>query len=804
MSDHRQVTVYHLVTPVMLLISLLSVFSCRLAYNYPDKPFIYKTNIKIDEKKMSNDQRLDLRLRLENQLDDSMQARAYTTFEVLAPSQLSFHRPRGWRFIPTMLKKLPDPPVFDTLNLSRSINFMTALLNSLGYIKPVITDTFKIKKRGDQYQATINFLVAPGKRLTFDSVGFDLQDSALQKLALKSKDQSLLKKGEPYSKQILVSEMSRLIDTFKNNGYYNFSREDLYIEHDTVIAALLDPTLDPFQQADLLEKLKTKRENPTINVVVKQRPPKDSSHLTKYYIGNVTVYPDLPALGDTSIVRTDTTTIRNITLITRSNKFRLPFIVNNIYLRPGRLYKQENYFRTTNRFSQLPAWQYNIIDFEESEKADSLLNVTIRMYPAKKQNLDLALEASRNTNDIVTASNLFGVGVNLRLQNRNAFKQSVQTSTSLRGGVELGANFIQTTQASISHTIAIPRRILPKFLLQREGRLKSPQTLLNVNASYIDRRELYTLRSLNGSWGYQWSKTKQLVTEANQSISHTKSFLWKIPNVEYTTLYKRDSFNNILKKNPSLALAFRTGLVIGEQFIYNDIRQKGNKTNSFRVAAEESGALLGLITELDKGDLLRFIKGEVDYTHNIDYGKNQLVFHTYAGAGLAYGRQGNGYEQTLPFYKAFFSGGPNSMRAWQVRRLGLGSSKFYNDTTFSALDRFGDVKLEGNIEYRLLLGTLFTVKIRSALYTDIGNIWNWKPIDTSAEAAGSDFKLNRFYKEFAVGVGTGLRLDFAYFLIRLDWAYKIRDPQRADYPNRWFYDMRLFNGQFQLGINYPF
>src|SRR5258708_29967708 len=50
----------------------------------------------------------------------------------------------------------------------------------------------------------------------------------------------------------------------------------------------------------------------------------------------------------------------------------------------------------------------------------------------------------------------------------------------------------------------------------------------------------------------------------------------------------------------------------------------------------------------------------------------------YAGAGFAYGRDGNGYEQTLPFYKAFFAGGPNSMRGWQVRQLGLGSSKFYD------------------------------------------------------------------------------------------------------------------------------
>jgi outer membrane protein assembly factor BamA len=118
--------------------------------------------------------------------------------------------------------------------------------------------------------------------------------------------------------------------------------------------------------------------------------------------------------------------------------------------------------------------------------------------------------------------------------------------------------------------------------------------------------------------------------------------------------------------------------------------------------------------------------------------------------------------------------------------------------------RFGDIKLEGNVEFRFLLGTLFGIKLRSALFTDIGNIWNWTPIDTSELAKGSDFKLNRFYKEFAVGAGTGLRLDFNYFLIRLDWAYKIRDPQRIEDPDQWFYKLSLGSGQLQLGINYPF
>lgn len=759
---------------------------------------------------MKNDQRQDMILRLENQLDDSLQVKTVTAF-------VDLQRPVHWP-LHLIYKKLSHPPVYDSLNLVRSISYMNALLQANGYYSPEIRDTVIIKTihkgktytrkkfRGlskEEQRVTINFKVRPGKQLVFDSVGYDIRTPELQQLALDSRSQSLIKKGQPYTRQVLVTEINRLVDTFRNHGYYRFSKEDLYVEHDTVFAALIDPSLDPLEQAELMEKFKLRKENPTINVTIRQRDIRDSSRLTKYYIGNVTVYPDLPATEDTIPVKTDTTTIRNIKFISRSDKFKLPFLANNIYLRPGRLYKQDNYYRTSNRLSQFSAWQYNNIEFLNSPVADTLLDVSLRMYPAKKQKLTVDLEASRNTNDIVSVTNLFGTGLNLGLQNRNAFKQSVQTNTNLRGGVEFGSSFIQTTLASLSHTISIPRIISP-FPIRREGRLRLAQTVINANLTYTDRRDLFKLRSINGSFGYQWSRTRQH-TEGELNVSSTRTFLWKPLNIEFTGLSTTDSLDNMIRANPSLKLAFRPGLVIGQQVIFNSVRTKGNKSNSLLAKLEESGAVLGLIRPLDEGQLFRYLLGELEFRHNIDYGKNQLAFRAYGGAGFSYGRTSTGYEHTLPFFKAYFAGGPNSMRAWQVRQLGLGSSKFYSDTPYNNVDlRFGDIKLEGNVEFRFLLGTLFGIKLRSALFTDIGNIWNWTPIDTSELAKGSDFKLNRFYKEFAVGAGTGLRLDFNYFLIRLDWAYKIRDPQRIEDPDQWFYKLSLGSGQLQLGINYPF
>jgi len=144
------------------------------------------------------------------------------------------------------------------------------------------------------------------------------------------------------------------------------------------------------------------------------------------------------------------------------------------------------------------------------------------------------------------------------------------------------------------------------------------------------------------------------------------------------------------------------------------------------------------------------------------------------------------------------------MRAWQVRQLGIGSSRYF-DTAASAkgIDRFGDIQLEGNIEYRFNLGTLFTVKFKSAFFTDIGNIW-YRTDYNDPRYKGAEFNINKLYTDIAVGAGTSLRADFDIFLIRFDWSYKLKDPVYSIDNFGWFHDIQLLRGQFQLGINYPF
>ena len=165
-------------------------------------------------------------------------------------------------------------------------------------------------------------------------------------------------------------------------------------------------------------------------------------------------------------------------------------------------------------------------------------------------------------------------------------------------------------------------------------------------------------------------------------------------------------------------------------------------------------------------------------------------------------KQQTGKENNLPFFKAFFAGGPYSMRAWSVRRLGLGSSDRLEK---QKLDRFGDIKLEGNAEFRFDLGTVWGIKVKSALFTDMGNIWaKTFDEDNNTKLDSTEFNFKRLYTDLAIGTGTSLRFDFDFFLIRLDWSYQIKNPVFAKEDEGWFHKLQIKDGQFQLGIGYPF
>jgi hypothetical protein len=390
------------------------------------------------------------------------------------------------------------------------------------------------------------------------------------------------------------------------------------------------------------------------------------------------------------------------------------------------------------------------------------------------------------------------------LRNNNFARESIQSTTNVRGGIEFGTKtrLIQTYQGSFIQNIYFPKFILP-FKITREDDFGSSSTILNFNASYTDTRDFFRLGCVDGSIGYEWTTRERRVE--TRGAQRKTTWLYIPFNIELVRLGAKDSLQKLFIEVPNLENSFKNGLVISQNLIYQSLFSKNNKFNSIKIGLEESGGLLGMVKYIDRdAGLYRYVKADAELKHLIRLDKSEWAFRGYAGVGFPYGKILDGSkESALPFFKSFFAGGPNSMRAWQVRRLGIGSSKFYDTLNGGGYDRFADIQLEGNIEFRFNVGTIAGIKLKSALFSDIGNIWS-RTTDGSAKQAGSEFKFNRIYKDIAVAAGTSLRFDFNYFLIRFDWAYKIKNPYYADYNNGWFQRIQFNSGQFQLGIGMPF
>jgi len=341
---------------VLILASTAVAPGCIAPKKYqPNKPFVFSTTINI-QGNLPPSEKQDLKSRLENQLDDSLKTLLVTAY----PGRIL----------------LQHPPVFDTNSVHRSKEFMGSLLNSLGYYKAMVYDSVIRHPRShkDQLRVSVVFYVYPGKGYKFDSIVYQLQDSALQSLAMARRANSLLKKGAPYSVDVISEELDRLVDLFRNQGYYKFNKEDLLAERDTVFAALINPSLDPFERIALLQEAKRRQQNPAMNVLIKLRNPADSAHFRKYFIRNVTVYPDLDLLNDSAQVTPFRDSINGVAIYSKYNKFRPTFIESKMGVHPNDLFRQRNFLRTYSNYSQLPAWAQ--VSIETTEAKDSNASIT--------------------------------------------------------------------------------------------------------------------------------------------------------------------------------------------------------------------------------------------------------------------------------------------------------------------------------------------------------------------------------------------------------------------------------------------
>jgi outer membrane protein assembly factor BamA len=220
-------------------------------------------------------------------------------------------------------------------------------------------------------------------------------------------------------------------------------------------------------------------------------------------------------------------------------------------------------------------------------------------------------------------------------------------------------------------------------------------------------------------------------------------------------------------------------------------------TNVIRGSRKEF--VLGRKNALDE-DVVNFshyAKGELDLIYTRDFSQSsQFAFKLNIGIASPFG----GYTRQVPYLKQFFVGGALSNRAWQIRELGPGS---YQDLTptnqYLPFYQTGDFKIDMSAELRFDIIWYF----KGAIFVDAANVWTLNEND--ATRPGAELSHN-FYKEFGIGYGFGIRLDLDFFIIRLDFGYKLHNPYPVD-DSRWLKkNLKQFPGgaEPQIAVGLPF
>jgi hypothetical protein len=595
-----------------LFFLLLLLSSCTTPRKYQkNKPFVFNNTIEVKGGDFSKDQRNSLKQKLYGQLVDSSKV-------IVEDFLFLFH------FI-------DKPPAYDSAYSAISAKNIQGSMLHLGYYDAKVSFQADTVIKEDQQRVSVKYTVVAGNPTLIDTMSYRLKKPELQQLALDTRSKSFLIKGNPVTKANILGEISRLVELYRNNGYYKFNSDNLKLRGDSTIAALTNISDDPFENLQLLEEANQKKDKPTIKLAMIINPVADTLTLTKYHINSIVIYPDfrpddivnrgpyLEEIDSNYIIRYHRKLVKN------------NFLIRNMAIKKGQVYSQENFAKTISNFSKTGVWQNTDIQIDELKDSLGKINMTVQLLPAKKFGFEANIEASYSANSstnsasIANAGNLLGLSTNISLQNRNVEKSGTKMTHALRAGIELNLNAkrglhqrINSNELSYTNTISFPRLLGPITLFYPNKKMLSEQTFINTVPAYSNRINLFNQLSAAVAFGNEFTTTEH----------PNRKNIFKFLNIEYSYLYNEsETFKKTLEQNPYLRYSFNTALVIGLlNYSYSSVHinpKNLNRQRTFRWNIEESGLLLGR-TGLFNNLLRQFIKTDVEYTYITQKPKSAL------------------------------------------------------------------------------------------------------------------------------------------------------------------------------------
>ena len=712
--------------------------------------------------------------------------------------------------------------LIDSTKTKISIENLKSFYKNNGYFNSEIKTKILIDQKNNNYGKVV-YNINLGSQYYLDSIKTNIESKVLDSIFKKNKSYSFLKKNNPFNTLDFESERNRLNKLFKNSGVYNFQINSISFE------LKMDTTSIDLSIPVTINILENKTKNDLSNYKLKYK---------LHYIKKINVYTN----GVEKFKNNDLKkfiSYDGINIYSNGDlRYKRENLAKLILIKKDSLYSDLIRSKTINQLNNFENFQYPSISYNYLNNSNSELEANILLVPKKKFSLGFGIDLKHsNIEDI-------GLAFQSSLTSRNVFKGGEKLEFTSRGTIGKSAN-TTISEFGVDIRFKFPRFFSPFKFKKLENLKKKPTTYIGIGTSKqtnigLDRQNFKF--DINYDWNNEKNKKinvglvnielvnnknsvnyfniysnsfntiNSIAIKNNANISYFNSsnkliipigidsFINEVTSKSF--LINNEDFNNVSYINDRRNRLTSNNLIIGSSLSISNNNRKSIYDKNFSQTIfklELAGTFTDFLANQFNADLDQFgdnkilgltysqyIKTEFSYTNNWLINSNSLIaFRGYFGIAVPFGN-----SNSIPFSKSFFAGGSNDNRAWEVYRLGPGSS--------GAKSEFNEanMKIAMSIEYRFnLIG-----KLDGALFTDLGNIWN---VFDSTNDPKRTFEGLRDLNELAIGSGFGMRYNLGYFVIRLDMGLKTYNPV-LETKDRWLTDFNLKKAVFNIGLNYPF
>lgn len=684
------------------------------------------------------------------------------------------------------LRNLGRPPViYDPELTATSARQLRQALVNRGFMEAVVEVDSVVNR--DKKKIRIEYSIITGEpriisSLTFAPTGIAAVDSVLNTTIDSSFN------NQPLDRNRLDALRTTISNRLRNRGYYSFNKDMVSFVADTVRGSRMTAL--------------------TLRVDTAKTSSSGVSRMTDYVVRRVVFITDFdPALPLAEQTRgREPVVYKGYEFVYGKDRYIRPkALEEKCRIRPGKPYSARDVDLTYEALSRLGILKFINIEAVPSKDSPHSIDVYILLSRNKKQSASIELEGTNSEGDL-------GFGVGLTYQHRNIAHGSELLTAKFRTSYEsLSGNvegFINNRYSEYAAEVGItfPKFMAP-FLSPSFKHRMSASTEFAVSLNYQERPE-YTRIIAAASWRYKWTHRR-----GNVATRRTLDLI----DINYVRLPEStiNFLDSIAPDNPLLRYSYEDHFIMRMRYTYyrTNRRIPTATTNAFaiqpyvttlRLKAEMAGNLLYAISsaigqkkhdgvyEIFGISYSQYVKGEADYTYTRNFNsRNALAVHAGLGIAVPYGN-----SRMVPFEERFYAGGANSVRGWSARTLGPGCYDSRNSVS-DFINQCGDIALNLNLEYRAKLFWVF----EAGVFIDAGNIWTIRDYPSQP---GGVFRFDKFYKQIAAAYGVGLRMDFTYFLLRLDLGLKAHNPAMNQEPwpllhPRWHRD-----ATFHFAVGYPF